>query len=76
MADPLKRPLDVINACKPVEVFETGEVVVLGRTLEVSLKHKIEETIVQLSQPVDNLSALVNNVLVEVLRLTCQLNDD
>lgn len=64
MTNPLQSPLNIIDACKLVDVLETCEVVLAGRTLKIRLEHQVKEAIVELRESIDDLCALVDNVLV------------
>ena len=73
MTDPLQGPLDGVEAGIPVDVLQREEIVA-AEICHILLENEVEYTVVELGQPVNDLCALVNDVLVEILRLSRQLS--
>lgn len=74
MTHPLKRPLNVVLPGKAVEIFERGEVVLLYVGF-VLFEQKVKDAVVHLDEPVNHLRALVDDVLIQILRLGCELGE-
>ena len=69
----MQSPLDGVEAGILVDVLERKEIVAT-EVCHILLENEVENTIVELGQSVNDLCALVNDVLVEILRLSSQLS--
>ncbi len=72
MSDPFNSPLSVVKSGIFVEILKRGEVI-LAEDPSLRLEDQVENVALKLSQPINDLSAFVNDILVQILWFGGQL---